>query len=221
MNILALDTTSRFSSIAVLRDDEIQLEYNFSSADNLSALLVPNLDFLLKSLKLDLERVDLLGVAVGPGLYTGIRIGLATIKGLLLGNDRPLVPVVTMKALAFKFRDSDRSVVALIDARRGSVCLACYRFENGQSRELLAPVLTPVEGVAALVEPFNSRIFVGSGAEIYREQLKKHFPASSLRYRSHFLASEVGRIAFQEYGQQRFITSASELQPFYMRPPDV
>ncbi len=110
MNILALDTTSRFSSIAVLRDDEIQLEYNFSSADNLSALLVPNLDFLLKSLKLDLERVDLLGVAVGPGLYTGIRIGLATIKGLLLGNDRPLVPVVkeNIKNSFKAFRDHDR-----------------------------------------------------------------------------------------------------------------
>jgi len=78
MNLLCFDTTSRDASIAVLRDDEIVLEYNFSSRDDLSAMLIPSLEFLLRSLGVKVAQIDLFGVSVGPGLFTGIRVGPPT-----------------------------------------------------------------------------------------------------------------------------------------------
>ncbi|MBE0665367.1 MAG: tRNA (adenosine(37)-N6)-threonylcarbamoyltransferase complex dimerization subunit type 1 TsaB, partial [Candidatus Aminicenantes bacterium] len=117
MNLLCFDTTSRDASIAVLRDEEILQEYNFSTRDNLSAVMIPSLEFLLRSLGMKISQIDLFGVAVGPGLFTGIRIGLATLKGMNFAAAKPMVAVNTLEALAFKFADSKKNIVALIDAR--------------------------------------------------------------------------------------------------------
>jgi tRNA threonylcarbamoyladenosine biosynthesis protein TsaB len=76
MIILSLDTSSRDASIAVLKDEDVLLEYNFSSQDNLSAMLVPSLEFILKALGLHMAQIDVFGVGIGPGLFTGIRIGI-------------------------------------------------------------------------------------------------------------------------------------------------
>ena len=114
-----------------LKKGAAHVEYNFSSEDNLSSLLIPSLQFLLKSLKLKPEDIDVFGIGIGPGLFTGIRIGLATLKGMLFGLRKPFVPVVTLHALAFKFVDSIRSIIPLIDAKRNEVYMGCYRSDEG------------------------------------------------------------------------------------------
>ena len=220
MNLLSFDTTSRDASIAVLRDDEIVLEYNFSSRDNLSAMLIPSLEFLLRSLGMKMAQIDVFGAAVGPGLFTGIRIGLATLKGLNFTALKPMVGVNTLEALAFKFADSKKTVVPLIDARKGEVYLGCYRFAGGEMNELVQPCLLPVSALHPLLDPFADKVFVGSGAECHADFLKSNFPESRLLYRSNFLASEIGRIAGQRFGRGKFVTDLQELLPFYIRRPD-
>lgn len=220
MNILALDTTSAHSSVAVLRDDSILLEYNFTSMDNLSSLLIPSLEFLLKSLRLHLEDIELFGVGIGPGLFTGIRIGLSTIKGLLFAEPRPVVPVVTLNALAHKFGDARRPVVPLIDARRGEVYTARYLFRDGRVTESVAPRLAPIAELNTIFPVDEEHLFVGSGAEAHREWLRSQFRKSKIYSRSFFLASEIGRIAYREVLEGRFITDLQKLQPLYIRKPD-
>jgi len=220
MNLLCFDTTSREASIAVLRDEEILLEYNFASRDNLSAVLIPSLEFMLRSLGMGIAQIDLFGVAVGPGLFTGIRIGLATLKGLNFTAPRPMVGVNTLEALASKFADSKKTVVPLIDARKGEVYLGCYRFAGGEIHELLPPCLMAVSTLAGRLEPFADKVFVGSGAQCHGVFLESAFPGSRLLNRSHFLASEIGKIALQRFHRQQAVCDLQELLPFYLRRPD-
>lgn len=220
MNLLCFDTTSRDASIALLRDEEILLEYNFSSRDNLSALMIPSLEFLLQSLGMKISQIDVFGVAVGPGLFTGIRIGLATLKGLNFAATKPMVGVNTLEALAFKFADSKKTVVPLIDARKGEVYLGCYRFANGEMSVLVPPCLLPVSALASLLVPFAEKVFVGSGAEGHGDFLKSTFPESHLLYRSNFLASEIGKIALQRFRRRQVVTDLQKLLPIYLRRPD-
>lgn len=220
MNLLCFDTTSRDASIAVLRDEEILLEYNFSSRDDLSAMMIPSLDFLLNSLGLKVPQIDLFGVAVGPGLFTGIRVGLATLKGLNFAAGKPVVGVNTLEALASKFADSKHSIVPMIDARKGETYLGAYRFENGEMIELLAPCLQRVSDAAPLLAPFPDKVFVGSGAEIHGDLLRREFPGDRLLYRSNFLASEIGRIALKRFRCRQYVTDLQELHPVYIRKPD-
>lgn len=218
MNVLALDTSSRQASIAVLQNDEIVAEFDFSTSDNLSAVLVPNVEFVLGSLKMPLAAIDLFAAAVGPGLYTGIRIGLATLKGLLFGLRKPFVPVLTLHALAWKYAGSGRSIVPLIDARRGEVCLAAYRFDDERLTELISPLLLPVGEISRHVAAVTDPLFVGSGAKTHRDELPCVFSASGLQDRSPFLAVEIGRIAHAEHNRQKSLSDPDMLEPFYLRP---
>lgn len=220
MIVLAFDTTSRDASIALLRDDEIALEYNFSSRDDLSAMMIPSLEFLLRSLGLKLPQVDLFAAAVGPGLFTGIRVGLATLKGLNFAAGRPMVGVSTLEALASKFADTRHTVVPMIDARKGEAYIAAYEFAAGERVERLAPRLLTLEAALPLLAPLPDKVFVGSAAEDNGERLRREFPGGRLAYRSNFLASEVGRIALASYRRGRYVTDLRELRPLYIRKPD-
>ena len=220
MNLLCFDTTSRDASIAVLRDEEIVLEYNFSSMDDLSAMMIPSLEFLLRSLNMKVAEFDLFGVAVGPGLFTGIRVGLATLKGLDFAAGRPVVGVSTLEALASKFPDTNQTVVPMIDARRGEVYIGGYGFDQGELRERFAPCLLRVEGAVPLLAPWSDLVFVGSGAENHGDLVRRLFPGGRLLYRSNFLASEIGRIALRDFHKGRFLTDLQDLHPAYIRRPD-
>ncbi len=219
MNLLSYDTTSHQASIAVLRDDEVVLEYNFSSRDDLSALMIPSLEFLLGTLGMKVSQIDLFGVSVGPGLFTGIRVGLATLKGLNFSAARPMVGVNTLEALAFKFAETANTVIPMIDARKGEVYLAGYRFAGGEMSELLSPCLVKVTDAAPLLAPFAGKVLVGSGAERHGDLLKNIFPDGRILYRSHFLASEIGKIAWQRFRRRQFVTDMQELLPVYIRRP--
>lgn len=220
MKLLALDTSSAHSSLAVLEEGEILLEYNVASADQLSATLIPGLEFTLKSIGLALEAIDLFAISIGPGQFTGIRIGIATLKGLLLGSSRPVVPVVSLAAIAAKFAEASRPVVSLIDARRGEVYLAAYRFADGLPVELIAPRLAPPDRLPEILTGLADPLFAGSGADAYAPLLRERFPAGRVAYRSPFLAGEIGHIAAGEYAQGRFLTGSRDLRPLYVRLPD-
>lgn len=221
MNLLSLDTTSRDASIAVLRDEEIVLEYNFSSSDDLSAMLVPSLEFLLRSLGMKGGDFDLYGAAVGPGLFTGIRVGLATLKGLVFAAAAPVVAVNTLEALASKVNHERQTIVPMIDARKGEMYVGGYESRSaGGVRELFPPRLLRVEDAVPLLQPYSDMVFVGSGAENHADQLRRLFPGGKVQYRSHFLASEVGRIALRRFREQGGLTDLQQLLPFYIRQPD-
>jgi tRNA threonylcarbamoyladenosine biosynthesis protein TsaB len=220
MIVLSLDTSSRDASVAVLKEDDVLLEYNFSSQDNLSAMLVPSLEFILKALGLHMTQIDLFGIGIGPGLFTGIRIGMATLKGLAFAGQKPVVGVVSLRALAYKFAGTKKNVISLIDAKKGEVYLGGYRFEGGALIETVPPCLLGIAAIVPLVEELPDKIFVGSGVEKHMDFLKKNFSDSRRPYRSNFLANEIGRIALQQFRDRQYLTDLQHLRPYYIRKPD-
>jgi len=219
--VAGLDTTSRHASIALVRDDQLVIEYNFVTRDELSATLVPAISFVLDSVGIAVRDIDLFGVGIGPGLFTGLRIGLSTLKGLLFSEPRPVVPVVTLEALAWKLRQSRRVLVPLIDARRREVYMAAYRF-NGYDlpEEVLAPRLVGIDELPHILSDWKEMRFTGNGVSAYRRELNAMFPGFRSRGRSSFLASEICRISVIRHARRESITSLEDLKPLYLRPPD-
>jgi tRNA threonylcarbamoyladenosine biosynthesis protein TsaB len=220
MNLLSLDTSSHDASIAVLKNEDVLLEYNFISQDNLSAMLIPSLEFILQALGLQIAQIDVFGISIGPGLFTGIRIGMATLKGLAFVEKKPLVGVISLKALAYKFADTKKNIISLIDAKKGEVYLGGYCFDNGEFVELIPPCLLKIADIIPLVRKFPDKIFVGSGAEKHMDFLKNNFSDGRQLYRSNFLANEIGKIALQQFRCQHYLTDLQDLLPFYLRKPD-
>lgn len=225
ITILSLDTTSKYASISIAKGEEIHLEYNFATRDELSASLIPSLEFVLNSMPLKLEDIDVYGIGIGPGLFTGIRVGLATLKGLILGTGKPVVPVVTLRALAYKYNDSKSPIISMIDARRDELYIAAYRFVNRHAQELLPPGLIHIDQLKHHLEPLDEFkktkfSFVGSGAEVHKTFIKEHLAWGNVYRRSCFLASEICKVTFHHYTKNNYITDLQQLMPFYIRKPD-
>lgn len=219
--ILGLDTTSRHVSLSLSRDDRILIEYNFVTRDELSASLVPALSFVVDSVGVNASDIDLFGVGIGPGLFTGLRIGLTTLKGFLLPSPKPVVPVVTLEALVWKLRQSKSLLVPLIDARRREVYMGVYRF-NKESRleEILPPRLAAISDIPGILAGYENLRFTGNGVAAYRRELGNMFPGFRSRGRSSFLASEICRIAAVRYARGEYVERLEDIRPLYLRPPD-
>ena len=224
--ILALDTTSKHSSTAIFQEEKIRVEYNFSTQDKLSASLAPLMEFVLKSAGLTPDDIDVYGVGIGPGLFTGIRVGLSTLKGLLFGKNKPVVPVVTLKALAYKYIDIKPgfTIIPLIDARRDEVYFAGYNCLNYKMEEIIAPQLIHINRLEEKLYKYKIEIenlhFVGSGAEVHKEIIREEFNPDKIVDRSPFLASEICKIAYKRFLERDYIEDLQKLMPFYIRKSD-
>jgi tRNA threonylcarbamoyladenosine biosynthesis protein TsaB len=220
MNILALDTTSKFSSLSILRDKDIVLEYNFATRDELSATLISAIEFVLKSVAIELDQIDAYGISVGPGLFTGIRVGLANLKGLNHENRKPVVPVTSLEALAFKYNESKIPVVAIIDARRKEVYVSAFSFDQGIQSPLDSPQLIHIDQLIDYLSPLGKCLLVGNGAEVHKSLINTHLPQNKILHRSYFLASEIGTITANKMAANDYVSDLQELMPLYIRKPD-
>ena len=118
MKVLGIDTSSNVASAAVIDDDNIIAEYTLNLKKTHSQLLMPMIDSMLKSCECDIKDIDLFAVSVGPGSFTGLRIGIATAKGLAHACGKKIVPVGTLAALAYNLPYAEHIIVPIMDARR-------------------------------------------------------------------------------------------------------
>jgi tRNA threonylcarbamoyladenosine biosynthesis protein TsaB len=218
--ILSLDTTSKYSSIAISKNEKIEIEYNFITNDNLSSMLIPTIKFILETIKLNLNDIDIFGIAIGPGSFTGIRVGLSTLKGLLFEKKRPVVPVVTLKALAYKHIDSNFPIVPVIDAKKEEVYIAGYNFSKQGKIEIISPQLINIKSLKIKLNTFPNLHFVGIGAEKHKDFIKTNFKKSKILVRTPFVASEICKISHKEFISKNFVLDLQDLKPFYLRKPD-
>lgn len=161
MKILAFDSTAKAASVAVTEDDKLLALYTIDNGLTQSELLLPMAENILKSLKLDFSDIELFAVAVGPGSFTGVRIGAALVKGLAFGRDIPCAEVSTIEALAENARGLVGLVVPCMDARRGQVYTAIF---NGGER-LMPDSAISIEELGEALKPYEGReiYLVGDG----------------------------------------------------------
>ena len=128
MKLLAIDSSGLVASVAVVCDEDLLGEFTVNYKKTHSQTLLPMLDELAKMIELDLSSLDAIAVAGGPGSFTGLRIGSATVKGLAMALDKPVVQVPTVDAIAYNLAGHRDLVCPLMDARRNQTYTGLYRF---------------------------------------------------------------------------------------------
>lgn len=129
--ILAIDTATRHASIALYDDAGVVAEQSWRSANNHSVELMPTIVQMLDRQRLALQEIDAVAVTQGPGSFTGLRIGMSVAKGICLGLDIPLVAIPTLDVVVYAAGDPGGPVWAVVEAGRGRIGIARYRFEQG------------------------------------------------------------------------------------------
>ncbi|MBS6194328.1 MAG: tRNA (adenosine(37)-N6)-threonylcarbamoyltransferase complex dimerization subunit type 1 TsaB [Clostridiales bacterium] len=220
MKILALDSSGLVASVAVVEDDNLLAEYTVNYKKTHSQTLLPMLDEICRMTELDLETVDAIAVAAGPGSFTGLRIGSATAKGLGLALKKPLVGVPTVEGLAYNLYDAPGLVCPIMDARRNQVYTGLYTFENHEMKTVKPQTAMDI---GELVEELNGLnrevIFLGDGVAVYKEKIQEMLrvpfsfaPAHLNKQR----AGAVGALGAKYFAEGRGET-AMEHQPDYLR----
>jgi tRNA threonylcarbamoyladenosine biosynthesis protein TsaB len=217
MRILAVDTTTPDGSIAVLDGPRVLAELAVRSSSTHSSRLLSSIHFLLKALSLDIRDIGGFAVTPGPGSFTGIRIGLSTIKALAFASGKPVASVSSLRALAFRIADgAGRWMAPVLDAKKGEVYAALF-----DTAANLAPAVR--EG-AYLPEDFLGRVgsrrtvlFSGNGAELARALIEKTLgKRAQFSPRPPFIAAEVGILGAGALGEGKGVR-AEDLEPLYYR----
>ena len=173
MKILAFDSSGLVASVAIVQDDNLIAEYTTNYKKTHSQTLLPMLDEIVKMTETDKESFDALAVAAGPGSFTGLRIGSATVKGLALAWNIPVIAVPTLEGLAYNMWGSSRLICPIMDARRKQVYTALYRFDKADRLETIFKQ-TPMD-IIELITLLNDRneevVFVGDGIDVYSQTI--------------------------------------------------
>ena len=224
MKILAIEASGPVAGCALLEDGTLTAEYSVQYKKKHSQSLVPMLNEMKEMLDLDLSSIDFIAVTAGPGSFTGLRIGAATVKGLGLALDKPVLPVPTVDSLACGLYGTDRVICPLMDARRQQVYTGIY--ENKDGLRILEPqcvtALTEITG--KLNELGREVIFLGDGVPVNEEALSDEMkvpyliaPAHLNRQRAASTAVRAAQI-YAEKGEEALV-SADDFRPEYLRVP--
>ncbi|MDO4337288.1 MAG: tRNA (adenosine(37)-N6)-threonylcarbamoyltransferase complex dimerization subunit type 1 TsaB [Eubacteriales bacterium] len=220
MKILALDSSGIVASVAIVEDETLLAEYTVNYKKTHSQTLLPMLDEVAKMTELDMETIDAIAIAAGPGSFTGLRIGSATAKGLGLALKKPLVPVPTVEALAYNLYDARGLICPIMDARRSQVYTGIYRFENHAlvtvQGQTAVPVTELLEQLNTMGEPVT---FLGDGVPVFRDTIEKTLHVSCSFAPAHVnkqRAAAVAALGMVYYKNGR-IQSAVEHAPDYLR----
>ena len=223
MLILAIDSTAKISTAALMRDGLLLGEITLGTGYTHSETLLPSVEFLLSASKLKVSDVDIFACASGPGSFTGVRIGTATIKGLAFGRGACCVPVGTLDALAERAAEMRGIVVPVMDARRDQVYTAVFDARDGIPKRLTADDAISVdELISMLPEHASDRplYFVGDGYDLVHDRAAEklhNVMETPLQMRDH-AASAVASAAYRMLTTDGFAPiSASELVPTYLR----
>ena len=219
MRILALDSSGLVATVAIVEEEQTIAEYTVNYKKTHSQTLLPMLDEIVKMTEFDLQTIDAIAVAGGPGSFTGLRIGSATAKGLGLALEKPLIHVPTVDGMAYAMYGFKGMICPIMDARRNQVYTGVYRFDK-TFEVVEEQMAVSIEELVSKINAYGENVvFLGDGVPVHKEFLKQHLtvgydfaPAHVSRQR----AAAVGTLAMQ-YFKDGKIETAREHQPDYLR----
>ncbi len=212
MRVLALDTTTVRGSLALLVDGEVAAEVRITSALGHSRWVFPALGAALSALGFKPRDLDGLAVTLGPGSFTGIRVGIAAMQGLAAGLSKPCLGLSALDVLASLV--PGRPAVALMDAWRNEVYAGVYADGVAASR----PYSGPLEGLASRMP--RHPVVLGDGLHRYRERIQERWPEAEILDADLFLAAPLGRLAGPMLAAGRG-RGPEALTPLYIRGADI
>ena len=219
MKIIGIDISGLVASVAIWEDDTVIAEYSTNYKKTHSQTLLPMLDQIKKMTDLDMDTVDAIAIAAGPGSYTGLRIGSATAKGIALALDIPIVEVPTLEGLAYNMWGTTDFVCPIMDARRKQVYAGIYEFDP-ELNAVYPQSATDIYEITDKLNEFGGPvIFLGDGVPAYGEIIKermtvpyKFAPAHKNRQSAASVASLGAR-----YFKEGKAINADDHSPVYLR----
>lgn len=216
MNILAADTSTAINTVAVCADKRLLAESVVECGRSHAERLLATVDWVLAEAGLELGDLDALAISIGPGSFTGLRVGTATWKGLAFAQGLRLAAVPTLDAMARLGPFRDVVVCPLLDARMGDVFGAAYRFDGATRTKLTPDLVCPVETILEQV-PGGSTL-LGDGADVYRHRILAKDPEAVFVEplcavpRASAVAAEAACLLAQGVS-----TDAAQVSPIYLR----
>ncbi len=218
MKILAIDSTAEVSAVAVCQDKRLLAEVTVNTGNTHSRTLLPAVEQALRMAELSVNDIDVFACSTGPGSFTGVRIGVATVKGIAYGKNKPCISVSTLDALAYNIIYADGIICPVMNARRSQVYNALYRCKDGTLTRLCPDRAIAISELDCELAELNEPIYLcGDGYGITEKGFEKNkvsFVPERYRYQS---AYSVAQIALEKYGKGEYLSDA-ELVPIYLRP---
>ena len=221
MKIIAIDSSGLVATVAIATEDSITAEYTINHKKTHSQTLLPMLSAISDMTELDLDTVDAIAVAAGPGSFTGLRIGSATAKGLGLAMKKPIIEVPTVDALAMNMWGIADVICPIMDARRSQVYTGLYEF--GDNNELITLHEQYAEDISVVVSEINDIgrpvTFLGDGVPVYREIIEKIIKVPVRFAPPHMNRQRAGALACLavRYYKEGKTVSAADHKPQYLR----
>jgi len=178
MFILGIETSTKTGSVALVSDDFIIAQYSLNIELTHSERLMSTVDRVLKDTGLVIANLDGFAVAIGPGSFTGLRIGISTVKGLAFATGKPIAAVPTLQALAWNLPFTEYPVCPLLDARKKEVYAALYKNDGSIPVQMMPETVISLSQLAAGVP--GTTVFTGEGSHIYRAEIVKIFGTRAL-----------------------------------------
>ncbi len=217
MIILALDTSGRHVSLALYTEDGLVLEHSEWGDNSISERLPGLLNSHVLPCINDFSRIDAIGACIGPGPFTGIRIGLTVCKALIVRHGLAFRPVVSLKALAYPYLGPLRQVAVVMDARRGQYYAAIYEHRSEGIFEIMPPSVFSETELPDRISPWGIQLpVVGLMSDAVADKLT--FAGLVPVRRQPFLAREIASLTRDEVSL--WLKDPQELQPLYLRDPD-
>ncbi|MBQ9233250.1 MAG: tRNA (adenosine(37)-N6)-threonylcarbamoyltransferase complex dimerization subunit type 1 TsaB [Lachnospiraceae bacterium] len=220
MKILGFDSSGMVASVAIACDDILVAEYSVNYKKTHSQTLLPMFDAVVSMTELDLDSVDGIAVAAGPGSFTGLRIGMSTVKGLGLALDKPVVAVPTCHALAYNLWGSDKLICPILDARRSQVYTALYEFKDEEMITLKEQDAMDINDLIDIINDMDRDvIFVGDGIPVFKERIEEKIKNKAYFAPAHLNRQRAGSVAAlgMIYMKEGKAESADDVKPVYLR----
>lgn len=220
MIVLAVDSSSKVATVALMKDDKLLGEITLNDKKEHSVVLMTIIEDLLKFNNLTIDDIDGYVVSKGPGSFTGLRIGMATVKGLSFGSGKPYVSISSLDALAFSVANFDGLICPIMDALRNSVYTSLYKSCNGSLEKLMDYSALDMDELIEMIKSKGEKvIFIGDGLDKYKDYLIEncpncYFPPNHLNL---VRASSLGEIGSKLLKDGQFDDPNST--PFYLKKP--
>jgi tRNA threonylcarbamoyladenosine biosynthesis protein TsaB len=221
MLILGIETATSQVSVAIGGHEGVLGLFEVARGRHHAEIVVPAIDFVCRQADIGIEEISVVAVDIGPGLFTGMRVGIATGKAIAHALRVPMIGISSLDLLAFPFRHADRVIAAVVDARRGQLFYALYRPAPGGVQRVSEPRVGDVEDLVADVMAREGVVMcVGDGALRYREELQAGVRCEiAEQWLAHPSAAPLVQLAHARALREEWV-NPWELVPLYLRAPD-
>ena len=220
MKILSIDTASNICGVSILENDKLICNLDKDTGRTHSENLMPMIDEIFNKTNLTINDINLIICNIGPGSFTGIRIGVATTKAFSDSLNIPCIGVNSLESLAYNEKPNLNNgdiIFSIIDCKNENCYYSVYEFNDNQYKEIFPPKSDSINNLKILEKELNNKkiVFVGDGVEVYKNQLSSIF-SKAIFSKNNFLNSyNLGLCGFDKYNNKDF----NEVMPLYLNKP--